>query len=49
MLRTDTLPKKIIKEFFNQPKYTKNLERIFKDTLYDIQKLSEDLRLETDV
>lgn len=36
MLRTDTLPKKIIKEFFNQPKYTKNLEKIFKDTLYDI-------------
>ncbi|EAR88034.2 vacuolar sorting protein 9, VPS9 domain protein (macronuclear) [Tetrahymena thermophila SB210] len=49
MLRTDTLPKKIIKEFFNQPKYTKNLEKIFKDTLYEISKLTEDLRLENEI
>ena len=39
MLRTDTLPKKIIKEYLNQHEFTAHLLKIFKDALQEIAKI----------
>lgn len=49
MLRTDTLPKKIIKDFLNQPKFTHPITQLFKPIIADIAKYTEYLHLEPDL